>query len=100
MHSFKDFGIVSKNKGFEGDKIRMDKILNRQIVVENFKIDESKFKDKGSGKLLTIQIIIDNTKRIVFTGSLNLMDMIQQVPNDKFPFMTTIVKENDQYNFI
>ena len=99
MHSFKEFGIKPTTKAFEGDKIGMHKILNKQIIIEDFKIGESKYKEKGSGKLLTIQIIVDNAKRIVFTSSSNLMQMIEQAPKDKFPFMTIIVEENERYEF-
>lgn len=99
MHSFKDFGIKPQVKCFEGDKIKIDRILNKQILVEEYKIDESKFKDKGTGKLLTLQIFTDNSKRVLFTGSSTLIEMIQKVPKDKFPFMTTIVKENERFEF-
>ena len=50
MYSFKDFGIKPQIRSFEGDKIKIDKILNKQIVVEEFKIENSKFNDKGNGK--------------------------------------------------
>ena len=99
MNNFKEFGIEPQIKSFEGDKIPIRKILNKQIVVEDFKYSDSKFKDKGNGKLLTLQIIVDNTKRVVFTGSTNLIEMIGQVPKDKIPFTTIIVEENGRYEF-
>lgn len=99
MHSFKDFNIKPKTKSFDGDKIKIDRILNKQILVEYYKIEESKFKDKGTGKLLTIQIFTDSSKRVLFTGSSNLIEMIEKVPKDKFPFYTTIIKENERLEF-
>lgn len=99
MHSFKDFGIKPEIKCFEGDKIRMEKILNKQIIVVDYKCEDSKFKEKGTGKLLTLQIIVDNNKRIVFTGSATLMEMINKVPKEKLPFITTIVRENERFEF-
>jgi len=98
MNSFKDFKIKPVSIAFEGDKIKIDRILNRQIIIEKFKIDKSNF-DKGTGKRLTLQINLDNTKRIVFSGSGNLMDMITQVPENGFPFQTTIIKENERFQF-
>jgi hypothetical protein len=98
MFSFKEFGIKPTTKAFEGDKIKIERIINKLIVVMDIKIDKSKF-DKGSGKLLTLQIIVDNGKRVVFTGSANLMEMIEAVPKEKFPFETTITKDNDRYDF-
>lgn len=102
MDSFKDFGIKisPQRKAFQGDKIKMDRILNKQIVIEAFKVEPSKaFPEKGSGKCLTLQIIVDNAKRIVFTGSGSLIEMIEQVPIGSFPFSATIIKENEQLEF-
>ena len=98
MDSFKSFGIKPQTKSFEGDKIKIDKVLNKLIVVEDYKIEPSKF-DKGNGKCLFLQIVVDNSKRVLFTGSTNLMEMIQQVPKEKMPFDTTIIKENDRFEF-
>ena len=99
MHSFKEFGIKPQSKAFEGPKIEMDDILNKPIIVEDFKIEDSKFKEKGNGKRLTLQILVDTNKRIVFTGSVNLMQMIQEVKRDNFPFTTTIIKQNKRLEF-
>lgn len=98
MTNFSDLGIKSEVKSFEGDKIKIDRILNKTIVVEAYKIEQSKF-EKGSGKCLHIQIQVDGNKRVLFTGSSNLMDVIQRVPTNKFPFNTTIVKENERFEF-
>ncbi len=99
MINFKELGIKPKAQSFEGEKIKVERILNKQIIVDGFKIEPSKFKDKGNGKLLTMQIIVDNTKRVLFTGSGTLQEMIEQVPKEKFPFQATIIKENERYEF-
>ncbi|MGN6601216.1 MAG: hypothetical protein ACTHK8_02130, partial [Ginsengibacter sp.] len=89
MNDFKDFGIKTKVKSFIGDKIKMSKILNKKITVTDFKIDNSKYSDKGNGKCLHLQIELEDKKHVVFTGSVFLMETIQQVPKEKFPFTTT-----------
>ena len=102
MNSFSQFNIKASTKGFEGDKIRMAKILNREIVVHDFRLEDSKvpaFKEKGSGKCLHLQISFNNEKHIVFTSSNGLIETIQMIPRDKFPFTTTIVEDNDRYLF-
>jgi hypothetical protein len=100
MNSFKEFDIKVTTKGFEGDKIRMAKILNREIIVHDFKIEDSKvFTDKGSCKCLHLQVSINDTKHIVFTGSGVLIEMIRKVPESGFPFKTTIVEDNDRFLF-
>lgn len=79
----------------EGEKIKINRILNVEITVLHFKIEDSKFKDKGKGKCLYLQIEFKGEKNVVFTGSENLMEMINQVRPEDFPFTTTI-RSNDQ----
>ena len=102
MYRFSQFNIKPVARGFEGDKIKMAKILNREIVVHGFRIEESKvpaFREKGSHKCLTIQISVNSEMHVVFTSATGLIETIQQVPSDKFPFTTTIMEENDRYKF-
>lgn len=97
---FKDLGIETTIQNFIGDKIKMEKILNKEISIAGFKIGDSKaFPEKGNGKYMNMQIEVGGEKRVVFTGSRCLMDTIQKVPESSFPFTTTIVKENDHYQF-
>ena len=96
MKKFSQFNIQVSHKGFIGDKIKIQKILNREIVVHHYVIDDSKhFK----GKCLQVQISINNNKHVLFTGSNGLIEGIRQVADDSFPFTTTIVEENDRYIF-
>lgn len=95
---FKDFGIKPKSSSFVGDKIKISKVFNIEIVVLDYKIDDSN--QKESSKCLTLQIEKDGVKRIIFSGSTNLMNQIELVPKSKFPFTTTIVMGiNDRYEF-
>jgi len=97
MNQFKSFGIKPKLSTFTGDKIKIERILNTEIKVLAYKIEESKV--KKDTKLLTIQIEKSGVKHIIFTGSTILMQMIEDVPKDKFPFTTIIVKESEHLEF-
>ena len=97
MTAFKDLGIKPELSSFIGDKISIDRIVNTEIQVLFYKIDDSK--KKPGTKFLTLQIEKTGTKNIVFTGSTILMNMIDKVPKDKFPFTTTIIKESQYYEF-
>jgi len=97
MKEFKEFAIKPVVNGFTGDKIKIDRILNKRIIIHAYKIEESKFKEKGNGKCLHMQIEIDGDKRIVFTGSVALMEIIRQVPPDGFPFKATIAKPGERF---
>ena len=100
MKNFSQFNIQAPTKGFEGDKIKMSRILNREIVVHAFKIEDSKvFKEKGSGKCLQLQISFNNEKHIIFTSASGLIEVIKQIPDSGFPFSTTIIQENDRFIF-
>jgi hypothetical protein len=102
MNRFSQFNIKAPTKGFEGSKIKISRILNKEIVVHDFKIEESKvpaFREKGSGKCLHLQISFDNEMHVVFTSGTGLIETIMQVPRDQFPFTTTIVEEDDRYKF-
>lgn len=99
MKRFKDFGIKLSTKVFVGDKIKVKRILNVEIVVHDFKIVDSKYTDSGNDKCLYLQITMGETKHVVFTGSIYLMEEIQLVPAEEFPFTTTIVEDNDRYQF-
>lgn len=100
MNQFSQFNIKISARGFEGDKIKISKILNREIVVHHFKIEDSKvFKQKGSCKCLELQISVNDEKHVVFTSSSGLIEQITQVQESGFPFKTIIIEENDRYIF-
>lgn len=97
MHNFKDFNIKPRVNSFVGEKIQVQKLFNLQIKVLAYKVEPSKQK-KGT-ELLTLQIEKGGEKRIVFTGSTVLIDQIKRVPDNSFPFMTTIKGDNDYFEF-
>jgi hypothetical protein len=99
MKNFKQFDIKPESKAFEGDKIKIERVINKEIIVEAFKIEDSKYKEKGNGKCLHLQIHVDNQKRVLFSGSSTLQEMIQRVKPEDFPFTTIIIKQNDRYQF-
>ena len=97
MKSFKDFNIQrSEIQKFTGDKMKMSKIINKEISVLDFKLEKSKFNEDPR---LCIQFAINDTKYIVFTQAKNLIDNIQQVRKEDFPFTTTIVEQDDWFEF-
>lgn len=97
MNEFKSFGIKPTDKGFSGEKISVQRILNIDIIIEAFKESTSKF--EGKGMRLDLQIIHEGKQRVVFVSSKTLLDMIKKVPADKFPFTTKIVNENNRLEF-
>lgn len=92
MKKFKEFGIKPISQSFTGDKIKIARLLNRAIIIYDFRVEDSKF--GSNNKCLYLQIAIDETKHVVFTSSVALTEMIQRVPKTDFPFEATIIIVN------
>jgi hypothetical protein len=92
---FSDLGIKTEISHFVGDKLKISKILNKEIEVLGFLIKPSNFK----GEMLQLQIKVNGNLHVVFTGSTVLINMINKVPLNKFPFIATIIEESEHYEF-
>ncbi len=97
MTDFKDFKLIPEISTFTGDKIKIDRVLNTRIQVLAYKVSKSKYED--SGDLLTLQIQKSGQKHVIFTTAKILIQLLEKIPKDKFPFNTTIVRENEYYEF-
>ena len=92
MKKFSDF---SDENILDGDKIKIDEVLNIEIKIINYRLSKSKYQDK---KCLTIQFEFNNEKHVLFTGSEVLINQIDKY-KDEIPFETTIRKINKYYTF-
>lgn len=99
MKKFNEFKLKPVVNGFVGEKIDINRILNKEIIVEKYKVEDSKYKDKAYKKCLVMQIKVDNTQRVIFIGARVLIETISQLEEDDFPFKTTIVRVNNYFEF-
>jgi hypothetical protein len=86
----------------EGDRIDIERVFNQEITVSDYKIEDTKisgYKEKGADKCLYLQILYKGEYRIVFTSGKALMEAIEKIPKEKFPFTTIIIKDNKKYKF-
>jgi len=90
----KKFSDFSKESVLDGDKIKIDDIVNEEIELLAFNIKESKYKEKN---YLTIQIKRNDKKYVAFTGSEVLIDQVKKYESE-LPFKTTIRKINKYYS--
>ncbi len=97
MKSFKDFNIKPEITSLVGDKIKIDRVLNREIVVTNYKVEPSKHRENTLCLHLEFQMRGNN--HVLFTSGLILIQMIEKVPKGDFPFKTTKIKENGHLEF-
>ncbi len=79
----------------DGQKLKIDDILNREITVLAFRIKPSKYKTEAC---LTIQFLLDGEKYVAFTGSHILADQAR-IYQAELPFMATIKKIDKYYTF-
>jgi hypothetical protein len=99
IKNFSDLGINAKPTKFVGEKIRLSKILNVEIVVYDYHIKPSKYPEKGNKDCLWLQLSIDGKKHVAFSVAKFLMETIQKIPKEDFPFKTKIINDNEVYEF-
>lgn len=98
---FSDFVKESKSE-FVGNKIRIDEVLNQQIVVSGYRITDSKF---DTDLCLILQIEFRGEPRVILTGSHTLISqiMVFEKSGGVVPFTATITKVKEPkgyYKFI
>lgn len=90
------FGDFAEEEVFDGEKLRLDEILNKEILVTGFRIKDSHQK-KGT-QYLTIHFEMEGRQHITFTGSTVLMDQLKKYATH-IPFISVIKKINRHYTF-
>lgn len=96
MKQFSELGIICK-KSYVGNKVYIENILDKKIIIEFFQIGASR-KNDGTD-CLKMQVTIDEQPNVIFTGSTFLMNVIKQMQPEDFPVETTIIKKNRHYEF-
>lgn len=101
--SIPDFAdVVPETTTLDGDKMPIEEILNVPITVIEWRIDKSKFLDHGANtERLTLQFILNDERRITFTGSAVLIQQIREFEkrSTSRTFRTIIRKINKFYKF-
>jgi len=80
----------------EGDKLKIDDILNQEVELIDFRIGRTKYSKNQSGKYITLQIRKDGMLHVVFTGSDVLISQAMKYA-EHVPFLVTIKKINRYY---
>jgi hypothetical protein len=95
MKKFSDFAEI---QALEGEKLRLDDVLNKPVIITAQRITASKYSKNESGKYLTLQFHFpkDDEIKILFTGSDVLISQIEDY-KDEIPFEATIKKINRYY---
>lgn len=101
MKHFSD--IASNDDGpLIGEKRKIDEILDKELLLTNYRIKNSKFGKNSSGKYLTVQFqenlegATNGNKNIVFTGSDVLITQLEKY-GEELPFIARINKIDGKY---
>lgn len=96
MKRFTDF--ADEPKPLEGDKVRIDDVLNQEIIITGFDIKNSRYQKNNSGKYLTLQFKRDEDAEanVLFTGSDVLISQLEKY-SEEIPFLATLKKINRYY---
>lgn len=97
MKHFSEF--AKEDLPFEGEKVRVDSLLNKEIIIVKYKVRPSKYKDKCRN-CATVQFkeSEEDNNKVFFTGSEVLIDMLEKY-KEELPFITTIRKIDRYYTF-
>lgn len=96
MKQFSDF--AQEPQTLEGDKMKLDDIVNKPIVIHDASIKTSQYSKNKSGKYATIQFSdpASTQRYIVFTGSDVIINQLEKYAHE-MPFKAVIKKINRYY---
>jgi hypothetical protein len=86
---FSDF--AEEQSPLDGEKIKIEQILNIEIEIIGYRITRSKYEKNKSGKCLQLQMNVDGVHRVLFTGSDVLIEQLQKY-GEQIPFTASIKK--------
>ena len=98
IRKFSDF--AKDELRLDGKKIRIDDILNKDIIILGYRLSDSHYSKNKSGKYVTVQFEYENdeNKNIFFSGSDIIIDELKKYESN-IPFETKVVKINRYYTF-
>jgi hypothetical protein len=90
--------FARENMPLEGNKLKLDDVVNREIIVLDYRVKDSRYKKQDCEKCLTLQFKMDEKICVMFTGSNVLRDQIDKYKHE-IPFITMIKKIDRYYTF-
>ena len=80
----------------DGKKKKITEILNKEILVLNFRIQKSKIKE---GNYAILQFKLDNERYVIFTTAKRVMKRLER-HKDKMPYFATVIQQYKYYKMI
>lgn len=79
-----------------GAKMKIDNVINKEILVTGYDIKASKFENTGGKCCLTLQFVLNDQKYVLFSGSSILIEQMEKYGGE-IPFIATIRKIDRYY---
>jgi len=100
MNKFADFADTSACPIMDGKKVPLNDVLEKEIVVINYRINKTKYTDAKNPECLTVQFTFAKTDEhnVFFSGSSVLMGQLERY-KDKLPFSTVIKRVGKYFTF-
>lgn len=93
----RDFAKPGKDEDpLDGEKKKINEILDKEILILNFRIQKSKIKD---GNYMIVQFELDNKKYVIFTTARRLLKKLPRY-EDKMPYHGTIIQKYKYYTIV
>lgn len=99
IKSFKSLNVPLPSIGFEGTKIDIQNLIDRDIVLHDFKIQDSKFPKPGKEKCLHLQVAIGEIKYVSFTPTIRLIKQVAGIEKEQLPITTKIIRAGKSLQF-
>jgi hypothetical protein len=96
---FSDHGIkAASSKALSGDKIKIEKVIDKEIIIHDYRIEKSKYQDKGEF-CLHLQIWYKDEMHVLFTGAKGFIETMRQTSREILPIATKIIKQDKHLEF-
>lgn len=102
------FSNLSEKKTLDGDKVKIDDVLNKSIIITGYQIMTSKYKTKSSEHCTKVQFYFASDEReerkVFFSGSLVIKDQVEEMDKKlsekglPFVFQATVKKVGNYYS--
>lgn len=103
------FCDISERRSLDGDKVKIDDVLNNEIIVTGYNVSSSKYKSKGGEYCIKVQFYFskdeNKERKVFFSGSSVIKDQVEDIEKHlkekelPFEFSTVVKKVGNYYSF-
>lgn len=93
----RDFADPNEDEDpLDGKKKKITEILNKEILVLNFRIQKSKIKE---GNYVILQFNLDNERYVIFTTAKRIIKKLER-HKDRMPYRASVIQKYKYYTMI